>query len=180
MKTDVGAVDLMNFDQASLYFDEPISVEVEVLITEAAHQYGVADGDARTEALLHKAYFLAPEALIVLVALYRFYFYQHRLEEALLVADRALALVGRRLGFPPEWQRLHLDFLGQAVLKSMGLLRFYLQVLKAAGYLNLRLGRREQGRALLGKLVDLDQHDRLGGKALLAVLDHAEAEAEAA
>jgi hypothetical protein len=50
-------------------------------------------------------------------------------------------------------------------------------VLKAAGYINLRLGRLEQGRTMLEKLVELDSHDRLGGKALLGVLD---AEDEAA
>ncbi|NTV94525.1 MAG: hypothetical protein HGA75_03810 [Thiobacillus sp.] len=159
-------MDLMDFDRTGLYFDEPVSDEVQGLIAEAGRQYG----SAVAEALLHKAYFLAPEALMVLVALYRFYFYQHRLEDALIVADRALAIVGRRLGFPDEWTRLHPDFLGQAVLRSMGLLRFYLSVLKASGYINLRLGRMEQGRAQIEKLVELDSHDRFGGQALLAVI----------
>ncbi len=156
-------MDLMAFDQATLYFDEPVAADVEGLIAEAGRRYG----DAEAEALLHKAYFLAPEALVVLVALYRYYFYQHRLEDALIVADRALGLVGRRLGFPSEWKRLHPEFLGQAVLKSMGLLRFYLHVLKAAGYINMRLGRMDEGRALLEKLIELDSHDRMGGQALL-------------
>lgn len=156
-------MDLLDFDQAALYFDEPVDSEVEQLITQAGRAYG----EPEAEALLHRAYFLAPESLLVLVALYRYYFYQHRLETALLVADRALAIVGRRLGFPAHWQRLHPEFLGQAVLKSMGLLRFYLHVLKAAGYINLRLGRIDQGRSQIEKLIELDSHDRLGGKALL-------------
>lgn len=159
-------MDLLNFDQANLYFDEPVPAEGEVLIVEAGRSYG----DAAAEALLHKAYFLAPEALLVLVALYRYYFYQHRLQDALIVADRSLAIVGRRLGLPPEWSRLHPDFLGQAVLKSMGLLRFYMHVLKAAGYLNLRLERFQTGKAMLEKLVELDSHDRMGAKALLDVV----------
>lgn len=159
-------MDLMDFDQAGLYFDEPVAEPVQELIAEAGRHYGHTEA----EALLHKAYFLAPEALVVLVALYRYYFYQHRLEDALIVADRALHIVGRRLGFPDEWTRLHPDFLGQAVMRSMGLLRFYLSVLKASGYINLRLGRMEQGRAQIEKLVELDSHDRFGGKALLAVI----------
>ncbi len=171
-------MDLMDFDQAGLYFDEPVADTVQTLIAEAGDAYG----DPSAEALLHRAYFLAPEALVVLVALYRYYFYQHRLADALIVADRALRIVGARLGFPPEWTRLHPDFLGQAVLRSMGLLRFYLSVLKATGYINLRLGRMAEGRAQIEKLIELDSHDRFGGKALLGVVVEAVAEriAEAA
>lgn len=165
-------MDLMDFDQAGLYFDEPVPDAVQGLIGRAGDAYG----DPAAEALLHHAYFLAPEALVVLVALYRYYFYQHRLEDALRVADRALRIVGARLGFPPEWTRLHPDFLGQAVLRSMGLLRFYLSVLKASGYINLRLGRIQQGRAQIEKLIELDSHDRFGGKALLDVVVNAVAE----
>jgi hypothetical protein len=165
-------MDLMDFDQAGLYFDEPVPDTVRGLIAEAGGTYG----DPSAEALLHKAYFLAPEALIVLVALYRYYFYKHRLEDALIVADRTLRIVGARLGFPAEWTRLHPDFLGQAVLRSMGLLRFYLSVLKATGYINLRLGRMAQGRAQIEKLIELDSHDRFGGKALLDVVVNAVAE----
>lgn len=159
-------MDLMNFDQASLYFDEPVDPEVERLVAEAGANYG----EPLAETLLHKAYFLAPESLLVLVALYRYFFYQHRLNDALLVSDRTLAIVGRRLGFPETWTRLHPDFLGQAVLKSMGLLRFYLSVLKAAGYINMRLGNMAEGRAQLEKLIELDSHDRFGGQALLTTV----------
>ncbi|MGA7178644.1 MAG: hypothetical protein WBX11_03515 [Thiobacillaceae bacterium] len=166
-------MDLMDFDQATLYFDDPLDEDVLKLIAEAGTEYG----QETAELLLHKAYFLAPESLLVLVALYRYYFYQHRLDDAQRVASRAMAIVGRRLHFPDQWQHLSPSFLGQGVLRSMGLLRFYLNVLKAAGYINLRLGRLELGRAMLEKLVELDSHDRLGGKALLDVLD---AENEAA
>ncbi|MEW5770263.1 MAG: hypothetical protein AB1831_07840 [Pseudomonadota bacterium] len=168
-------MDLLDFDQTTLYFDEPTPAGVEALLAEAGESYG----EPQAEALLLKAYFLVPESLLVLVALYRYFFYQHRLEDALVVADRALALCGRRLGFPAEWQRLHAEFLGQAVLKSMGLLRFYLSVLKASAYINLRLGRADAGRAQLAKLVELDSHDRMGGKALLDVLEPADGEADA-
>jgi hypothetical protein len=159
-------MDLLKFDQSSLYFDEPVSDEIGRLISDASQAYG----SGTAEPLLHKAYFLAPESLLVLVALYRYYFYQHRLEDALLVGDRALLIVGRRLGLPDEWSRLNPALLGQAVMKSMGLLRFYLHVLKATGYINLRLGRMAQGRAQIEKLIELDSHDRFGGKALLAVI----------
>lgn len=159
-------MDLLDFDPTSLYFDEPVAPEVQALIESAGGAYG----DPVAESMLHKAYFLAPESLMVLVAVYRYYFYQHRLEHALMVGERALRIVGRRLGFPDEWSRLNPAFLGQAVMRSMGLLRFYMHLLKATGYVNLRLGRMEPGRALIEKLIELDSHDRFGGKLLLQTI----------
>lgn len=159
-------MDLMDFDQPTLYYDDPVSPEVEALLKEASASYGE---DAAETALL-RAYFLAPEQLVVLVALYRYYFYQHRLEDALIVADRAMGVAGRRLNLPGDWRNLQPDHVGHAVLRSMGLLRFYLMVLKAAGYINMRLERLDTGRAMLVKLTEMDSHDRLGGKALLDVI----------
>ncbi len=159
-------MDLLDFEQAELYFDEPISVEVEMLVAQAAASYGREEA----EVLLLRANFMAPKQLMVLVALYRYYFYQHRLEDALLVAQSALAVAGRRLEFPDTWVYLHTENVGEGVRRSMGLVRFYLMVLKAAGYINLRLGRFGDGQAMLEKLVELDSHDRLGGKALLEII----------
>ncbi|MGF1645000.1 MAG: hypothetical protein ACFCUJ_15285 [Thiotrichales bacterium] len=156
----------MSFKQTALYFDDPVEPEVERLIKEAGLHYG----EAEAERLLHRAYFRAPESLLVLVALYRYYFYQHRLEDALQVADRALTVAAARLEFPADWRELRPVFLGQGALQSFGLLRFYLHTLKAAGYINLRLDRIDEGRAMLNKLIELDSQDRLGGRALLAVV----------
>jgi tetratricopeptide (TPR) repeat protein len=159
-------MDLLDFEQAELYFDEPISEEVEHLIAMAAVNYG----NEEAELMLLRANFIAPQHLMVLVALYRYYFYQHRLEDALLVAESTLAVVGRRLEFPDTWQFLREINIGAGVIRSMGLVRFYLMVLKATGYIHLRLGNFETGQAMLEKLVELDSHDRMGGQALLEVV----------
>ncbi len=159
-------MDLLQFDQTTLYFDDPMPAGIEPLLNEAAASYG-EDG---AETSLLRAYFLAPEQLVVLVALYRYYFYQHRLDDALIVADRTLAVASRRLDLPAKWQDLHPEHIGHAVLRSMGLLRFYLMVLKATGYIHLRQGNTTTGQAMLEKLIELDSHDRLGGKVLLDVL----------
>lgn len=161
-------MDLMEFDQTTLYFDDPLPMEIEHLLRDAGANYGQSDGES--EAMLLRAYFLAPEQLLVLVAMYRYYFYQHRLDDALLVADRTLKVASRRLDLPSRWEHLHPDHLGHAVLRSMGLLRFYLMVLKATAYIHLRQGNTDIGAAMLEKLGELDSHDRLGGKALLALL----------
>jgi tetratricopeptide (TPR) repeat protein len=158
-------MDLMEFEQAELYFDEALAPEVAQLLLDAANNYGSPEG----ERLLLSASALAPQHLMVLVALYRYYFYQHRLEDSLLVAESALAVVGRRLQFPETWVYLREANIGAGVMRSMGLVRFYLTVLKSAGYINLRLGNHQTGQAMLEKLVELDSHDRMGGKALLEV-----------
>lgn len=160
-------MDLLDFETAELYFDEPLTPEVARLIVAAADNYG---SDDEGELMLLRANFMAPQHLMVLVALYRYYFYQHRLEDALLVAESTLAVVGRRLEFPETWAYLREANVGEGVMRSMGLVRFYLMVLKAAGYIHLRLGNVETGQAMLKKLVELDSHDRIGGKALLDVL----------
>jgi tetratricopeptide (TPR) repeat protein len=159
-------MDLLDFEQAELYFDEPLAQDVARLLVVAADAYGSEEA----ENLLLRANLMAPQHLMVLVALYRYYFYQHRLEDALLVAESTLAVVGRRLEFPETWVYLREANVGAGVMRSMGLVRFYLMVLKAAGYINLRLGHLEAGQAMLEKLVELDSHDRMGGKALLEVL----------
>ncbi|BCK86992.1 hypothetical protein MIZ01_0762 [Sideroxyarcus emersonii] len=159
-------MDLLDFEQAELYFDEPLAPEIADLIVSAADKYGSEEA----EGMLLRASFMAPQHLMVLVALYRYYFYQHRLEDALLVGESTMAVVGRRLEFPETWRYLNETSLGAGVMRSMGLVRFYLTVLKATGYINLRLGRFAVGRAMLEKLVELDGHDRMGGKALLEVL----------
>jgi tetratricopeptide (TPR) repeat protein len=158
-------MDLMEFEHAELYFDEALATEVAQLLLDAANNYGSEEA----ERLLLSASALAPQHLMVLVALYRYYFYQHRLEESLLVAESALAVVGRRLQFPETWVFLREANIGAGVMRSMGLVRFYLTVLKSAGYINLRLGNHQTGQAMLEKLVELDSHDRMGGKALLEV-----------
>lgn len=156
--------DLLDFEGQDLYFDASQPPEVSHLINLAANRYG--DGEA--ELPLLRAYLLSPNSLAVLVALYRFYYYQHRLQDALTVADRAMACAGGRLGFPEDWKRLGQSHIDAGAARDMGLVRFYLFTLKAAGFVNLRLGKTEESRHMLQKLVDLDPLDRLGGASLLA------------
>jgi hypothetical protein len=156
-------MDLHDFEGEGLYFDEPIPAAVQGLLDEAAESY--AEGEA--ELPLLRAYFAAPRSLMVLVGLYRFFYYQHRLDDALVVAERALQVAGERVGFPKDWRDMNEQFLGGAVLQSMGLVRFYLLALKGAGYLCLRKGRGREGLEMLRKVAELDVADRLGAGALL-------------
>lgn len=158
-------MDLLDFSEKSLYFDEPLLDQARVLIEKAADQYG----QCNVEPLLLEAYSIAPDHLMVLVALYRFYYYQHRLEDALNIAHQALEISGKRLNFPPQWHQLTDAHLGAGALVSMGMVRFYLLALKAAGYLNLRLQKWRTASDMLMKVSEMDEADRLGAAALLEI-----------
>nr|P23177.1 RecName: Full=Uncharacterized 19.8 kDa protein in nifW 5'region; AltName: Full=ORF5 [Azotobacter chroococcum (strain mcd 1)]AAA22163.1 ORF5 [Azotobacter chroococcum] len=163
-------MDLQDFDSAHLYFDEPLAPEV-APVWPAAEQY--AEGTA--EQPLLEAQALAPDDLTVLVGLYRFYYYQHRYEAALQIARRRVEVVGPRLLLPANWSEIDAGHVAVAAERGIGLLRFYLLALKG-GYLSLRLGRFEQGKAMLLKVVELDTDNRLGARLLLDVLAEHSAE----
>lgn len=160
-------IDLLDFEHEQLYFDEPIDPEAKRCLDLASEEYGT---EASEESLM-RAYFLEPEHPMVLVALYRFYYYQHRLKESLLVAERVLQVIGKRLDLPEQWQDLTEMRIGSGVMISMTLVRFYMLALKGAGYLELRLGDYESALTRLQKVVELDSKDRLGAKALLEVVE---------
>ena len=109
----------------------------------------------------------------MLVALYRYYYYQHRLTESLLVADRVLRVFAKRLDLPEDWRELSEPHLGCGVMISMTMVRFYMQALKGAGYLELRLGDYASAMERLEKVAELDSKDRLGAQALLEVVREA-------
>lgn len=167
-------MDLLDFSDCKLYFEDALPAEAERLIAQAASEYG----EAGAELSLLRALLLAPENLSVLVGLYRYYFYQHRLEDALVVAERAMQLSGRELGLPTDWRLLDETRLGSAAANSFGLLRFYLLALKAASVVLLRLGQISESRARLIKVASLDSRDQLGAGKLLEVVDEFQSTAE--
>lgn len=159
-------MDLLDFADDTLYFEEPLAAEAAALLVQAANAYG----EPSAELALLRAHLLAPDSLTVLVGIYRYYFYQHRLEDALQVAELAMQLSGRRLGLP-AWELIDEARLAAAAASSFGMLRFYLLALKAASVVLLRLGRIADSRQRLGKLAALDSRDQLGAGKLLEVVD---------
>jgi hypothetical protein len=158
-------MDLLDFEAEALYFDDPLPEDVAELLDEAAGAYA----EQRAEQPLLRAYFLQPEHLTVLVALYRYYYYQHRYPDAFLVAVRAMDTVARQLELCCDWQTLTPQTLAGAVTRSMTLTRFYLMALKGSAYLKLRMGAAEEGLARLEKVAELDADDRIGVRSLLEI-----------
>lgn len=159
-------MDLQDFDSDSLYFDDPLTPEVEALLVAASDHYS----EGKAEESLLAAQVLAPDNLMVYVGLYRFYYYQHRYADAVEIACRVMSTLAAKLALPNDWQILTEAHLPVAAARSISLLRFYLLALKGCGYLNLRLGQFEEGKRMLNKVMLLDAEDRLGAKVLLNVL----------
>lgn len=159
-------MDLLDFEAQGLYFEQADVAGVKELIATAAENY--ADGAA--ELPLLKAYFLAPESLNVLVALNRFYYYQHRLEEALAATAKALAVIRPSIAFPEDWQDLQTRHITDAPADLLTGIRLYLFTLKAVGFLNMRLENLDLSQAIFEKLVELDAKDRIGAQGLLELV----------
>lgn len=159
-------MDLLSFDAEPLFFDTPPADEVVQLLQQAAENYG----DEQTEADLQRAYHLAPDHLMVLVALFRYYLYQQRFLEALAISQHAREVIRQPLDLPHDWRALSEAHLSGSE-KSKVMVRFYLLCLKGEAYLHARRGEREKGIALLKKVIEMDSQDRLGAVALLAVIN---------
>ncbi|MFI3156155.1 MAG: hypothetical protein QX199_08345 [Methylococcaceae bacterium] len=159
-------MDLLDFEAQGLYFEQADVAGVKELIATAAENY--ANGAA--ELSLLKAYFLAPESLNVLVALNRFYYYQHRLEEALTATSKALVVIRPTIDFPDDWHDLKTSHISNAPADLLTNIRLYLFTLKAVGFLNMRLENLDLSQAIFEKLVELDSKDRIGAQGLLELV----------
>ncbi|MCX7092259.1 MAG: hypothetical protein NTY50_02235 [Methylobacter sp.] len=159
-------MDLLDFEAQGLYFEQPDVAGVEQLIAAASENY--ANGEA--ELFLLQAYFIAPESLNVLIALNRFYYYQHRLEEALAATAKALVVIRPTIAFPDDWRDLHIGHITEAPANLLTHIRMYLFTLKAIGFLNMRLENLDLSQAIFEKLVELDSKDRIGAQGLLELV----------
>ncbi|MGR9116721.1 MAG: hypothetical protein ACU85E_13220 [Gammaproteobacteria bacterium] len=160
-------MDLLDFEAHDLYFQQQDSNEVQQLIQKAGNSYG--NGEA--ELPLLQAFLRSPDSLNVLVALNRFYYYQHRLSEALLISEKALAIITDRLQFPDDWRTLQLQHIIDAPKEQLSWIRLYLFTLKSIGFLKMRMHETEPSKAIFEKLVALDREDRIGAQALLQLVN---------
>jgi len=161
-------MDLLDFAGEATCFDAPQSAELERLLLAAGSAYGTPAAELH----LLRAFLLAPQNLSVLVALFRFYSFEQRLEEAAHVAERIVLASGATLGFPADWRQLNERYLARAVARSMRLVRFYLLALKARASIGLRLKQVQEAYEMLAKVRELDGADRLGAAALMAIVDN--------
>ncbi len=165
-------MDLLDFEATDLYYLQADSEEVQQLIQDAGLNY--ENGSA--ELPLLKAYLRAPESLNVLIALNRFYYYQHRLNEALLTSEKALEIIRRRIEFPAHWPEVEMRHILEAPKEQLSWVRLYLFTLKSIGFLKMRLRDLSFSRQVFEKLTTLDQENRIGAQGLLDLLNQIENE----
>ncbi len=151
-------------DEDAFIFDVPEDARAALVAA------GASWADEETaEAYLRDALRLAPDALAVRIGAYKFYFYRHRLEEALPYALGCMELAARRLQLPHDWHDVRPDDAAFSQIERWP--RLYVQSLIAYGYSLLRLGRLDDGRAALAHAARLDPADRFGAARLVAVVD---------
>lgn len=148
-----------------------LPVEAEHYLCMAGQAYA---NDAVAERHLRRAREIAPDHAAVLIALYRFYFYKGRLDEALEIACTCLAKAAVDIGLAPklgsDWRLVTQQDAPFGSYDSI-LPRFYLFTLKGYAYLQMRTGNVIEGRDAAMKLLELDPDNKLGATVLLNVLD---------
>ncbi|OAN46683.1 hypothetical protein A6A04_06150 [Paramagnetospirillum marisnigri] len=128
--------------------------------------------ESHAEVKVLEALALAPDALAARIGAYKFYFYRHRLDEALPHAESCVDFALAALGLPGDWRRVtpgDAAFVGTAVTLAP-LPKLLMQTLMATGYVLARLGRIAESEEALSKVVELDPTDRLGAARLLATV----------
>lgn len=161
----VSPVGLNWLEDACLGGGLPAEAEAQLKLAGLAYQQ-----DEIAEMHLRKAYELAPGHAAVLIGWYRFYFYKGRLKEALGVAERCLNKAAVELGLAPDWHDVKQ---GDANFESFEAIlpRFFLFTLRGYGYLNMRLGKLDEGRTAIAKVMELDPGDKMGATVLMKVLE---------
>ncbi len=114
----------------------------------------------RARELLYRAKAMAPDQLEVYVALYKFLFYRHHLDEAQAITEEALQRAAMKGRFDADWQELMPD--SADWMHSDGPERMYLYSLKALAFISLRKDRPVHSMAILAKLKQLDPQDQVG------------------
>ena len=131
------------------------------LLQDAAAAY---QQTGRAETILWSAQAIDPACLPVYFALYKFYFYKFRLEDAEKAALMGLDTAARLAGFSADWAQLTPHCVSWDV--TDGPQHFYLFTLKALAFIRLRLGRQADSLILLDKLQELDPDDAVGGSVI--------------
>ena len=119
---------------------------------------------------LEQAEALAPGHAAVFISRYRFFFYKNRLQDALAVGRECLKKSARDIGCSEDWRLVKPEDAAFGQFEAI-LPRFFMFTLKGYAYLNMRLGDLDQGRAAIGKLLELDPSDKVGARVLLGVLE---------
>jgi len=111
---------------------------------------------------------LAPKQLEVLVALYKFHFYEGDLERAEEFVFQALIKSAQEGRFKYDWESLNEESADWNDLR--GPARIYLYSLKALAFIRLRQNDMENAEVILNNLRRLDPQDQVGADVIRELL----------
>ena len=149
------------FHEDRVMFGVDIPNHINACLQQAVAAYDDAE---RAESLLWQAQQLDPNQLEVYVALYKFYFYKNRIDEAEDVVFMALNRSAKLGNFDADWNNL--TPLSTVWLSLEAPQRLYLYALKALSFIRLRQADVEGAEGILSKLRELDSTDQVGGSVL--------------
>jgi len=110
----------------------------------------------------------APEQLEVLIALYKFYFYQGEIEQAEDLVFQTLIKASLQGGFSHKWETLTIESTDWNTLR--GPERIYLYSLKALAFIRLRQEDLRNAESILDVLEQLDPNDQVGAEVIRSLL----------
>lgn len=111
---------------------------------------------------------LAPKRLEVLVALYKFHFYEGELDNAEKYVFQALVKASQEGGFRYDWESLNSDSADWNDVR--GPARTYLYSLKALAFIRLRQNDTGNAEVILNNLERIDPDDQVGADVIRDLL----------
>jgi tetratricopeptide (TPR) repeat protein len=130
------------------WYDVPAAIKQ--LLVSAADAW---DDTERSQDFIQQAIASPDASLDVLVAAYRYFFYKHKLDLALRVADRVIEQVRQAEALPQDWHHL------KPILRRRREeppIRLYLNAYAASGYMLARLGAIDAATEITARVMELD------------------------
>jgi tetratricopeptide (TPR) repeat protein len=152
---------IVAFHEDRVIFGVNIPGEINAFLQRAVAAY---DDTPLAESLLWQAQNLDPAQLEVYVALYKFYFYKNRINEAEEVVLQSLRQSAELGGFAADWNELTPACTDWYSIANPQ--RLHLYALKALSFIRLRQSDVAGAEKILSKLRELDPTDQVGGSVL--------------
>ncbi|MDD2660462.1 MAG: hypothetical protein PHY54_12415 [Methylococcales bacterium] len=152
------------FIEERVLFSPNIPIEVNNLLQAAVAASSVDQKKAET--LFLQAQALDSHCLQTYFALYKFYFFQKRLDDVERIVLAGLEESANQGGFPSDYRRL-VDGGRKWNLYANECTFFYLYTLKALAFIKLRLGFNLDAQMVLSHLQQLDPEDLSGASVIM-------------
>ena len=119
------------------------------------------------EKYIREALFQAGNNLDVLVGAYRFFFYKHKPESALSIAQKVIKIIATKEDLPQQWSELKPVLLKR---KQEPDIRLFLNAYAATGLVLAQLGRIEEAKEISQKVKEIDDSSQFCANTVFEVL----------